>query len=69
MALNSFTYKYVAPSLFGYETGTFKWTVNINGTTLTGEASSIRQAFRRAKRSVRRYRKMWNFLNPNEPRI
>lgn len=45
------------------------WTVSINGSSIEGSAKTIRQAYRQARRAVRRYRKMWNLLNPNEPSI
>lgn len=40
-----------------------KWEVHVDGTYLTGEAETVRQAVRRAKRAVRRHRKMDRFLN------
>jgi len=62
-----FTYKWIPEGLFN--DGVVLWEVKINGTPLTGRALTVRQAYRDAKRAVRRYRRMINFLNPNEPRI
>lgn len=42
----------------------YDWDVQYYNTKLTGRARSVRQAYRHARRAVRRERRMWHFLNP-----
>ena len=68
--INGFSYRTKSNrDIYGDTWNTFLWELTINGVIINGESASIRQAYRHAKRAVRRYRKMWNLLNPNEPRI
>lgn len=41
-----------------------KWTVSLYDVTITGKSKSVKQAYRHARRAVRRERRMWHFLNP-----
>ena len=44
----------------------YVWTVNWRGFEIEGSACTVRQAYRHARKAVKRYQKMWKFLNPNE---
>jgi hypothetical protein len=58
-ALNTFGFRDIYSQ--GYHV--YAWQVVYNGETLSGTASSVRSAYRDAKRAVRRFRKMYKFLN------
>lgn len=57
------------PNTFGYRdiysqgTHVYAWQVMYQGENLSGTSGSIRQAYRDAKKEVRRFKKMYNFLN------
>lgn len=57
---DSFNYKTVRS--WPYEENHLEWEVNYDGHVFTGKAFTVRQALRRAKRAVRRHRKMTKFL-------
>jgi hypothetical protein len=42
------------------------WTIVWRGNEISGSAGTVRQAYRHARKAVKRYQKMWRFLNPNE---
>lgn len=56
---NTFGYR----DIYSQGVHVYAWQVVLDGETLTGSSSSIRKAYREARREVRRYRKMEKFLN------
>ena len=57
---NNFQYERVDPYL-GYPY--YKWKLRYNGYEIRGEADTIRQAFRNAKKALKRYKRMVKHLN------
>lgn len=51
---NDFTYQYV----YKYGGGYYQWAVRYNGKEFTGNSTTIRQAYRHAKRAIRRWKRM-----------
>lgn len=58
--MNNFTYK----SEYSIYSGTtVRWQAEVGNTVLSGSASTVRQAYRKARKAVRRHNKMLRLLN------